>query len=61
MSIFHTNHRIDSTFRYVSEVAQTPVPEALVESARSRVWQRLQASIADEAETPDRNVSTATL
>jgi hypothetical protein len=33
----------------MSEVAQTPVPEALVERARHRVWERLQASIADEA------------
>lgn len=49
MSIFHTNHRSESTLRHVSELAQTPIPEALVERARSRVWERLQTSIADEA------------
>ena len=53
MSIFHTNHRVDSAFRYVSEVAQTPVPETLVEDARRRVWQRLHASIAEGVENRD--------
>ena len=59
MSIFPTNHRVDSAFRYVSEVAQTPVPETLVEDARRRVWQRLHASIAEGVENRDWDMNMA--